>query len=94
MSGMRAVWINTIAALSCAVGMAHAQDAQQYPTKPVRFIVGFAPGGFTDVMARLLAGRLSETWSQQVIVENRPGGGSIIATSLAGVRRSPAPTGC
>ena len=80
MSVMRAAWINTIAALSCAVGMAHAQDAQQYPTKPVRFIVGFAPGGFTDVMARLLAGRLSETWGQQLIVENRPGGGSIIAT--------------
>jgi tripartite-type tricarboxylate transporter receptor subunit TctC len=82
MSNVRNVCINAIAALSCAVGMAHAQDAQQYPSKPVRFIIGFAPGGFTDLMARLLAGRLSEMWGQQVVADNRPGGGSIIATEI------------
>ena len=79
---MRTMCIATAAALSCAVGPAYAQDAQQYPSKPVRFVIGFAPGGFTDLMARLLASRLSETWGQQVIAENRPGGGSIIATEI------------
>ena len=77
---MRALCVTTLAALSCAAGIAHAQDAQPYPAKPVRFIIGFAPGGFTDLMARLLAGRLSEMWGQQVVADNRPGGGSIIAT--------------
>ena len=85
---MHAVGITIIAALSCAAGTAHAQDAQQYPAKPVRFVVGFAPGGFTDLMARLLAGRLSETWGQQVVADNRPGGGSIIATDI--VAKAPA----
>ena len=79
---MRITRIATAAALSCAVGLTHAQDAQQYPSKPVRFVIGFAPGGFTDLMARLLATHLSETWGQQVIAENRPGGGSIIATEI------------
>ena len=78
---MRAVCIGLIGAFSCASGLAHAQDAA-YPGKPVRFILGFAPGGFTDLMARLLAGRLSETWNQQVVVDNRPGAGSIIATEI------------
>jgi tripartite-type tricarboxylate transporter receptor subunit TctC len=80
MWGLRSVLFIAVSALSCAAGLARAQDAQQYPSKPVRFIVGFAPGGFTDLMARLLAGRLSETWNQQVVVDNRPGAGSIIAT--------------
>jgi tripartite-type tricarboxylate transporter receptor subunit TctC len=70
------------AALALGASMAHAQDAPQYPGKAVRIVLAFAPGGFTDVMARLLAGRLSETWGQQVVVDNRPGGGSIIATDL------------
>jgi tripartite-type tricarboxylate transporter receptor subunit TctC len=79
---MRIVCIATAAAFSCAASPAYAQDAQQYPSKPVRFVIGFAPGGFTDLMARLLASRLSETWGQQVIPDNRPGGGSIIATDI------------
>src|SRR6188474_2285081 len=85
---MRTVCITTIAVLSCAAAIAHAQDAQQYPSKPVRFVIGFAPGGFTDLMARLLAARLSETWGQQVIPDNRPGAGSIIATET--VAKAPA----
>ena len=88
MFSLRAVSVMTIAALSCAAGLAHAQGAQPYPAKPVRFVLAFAPGGFTDLMARLLAGRLTEMWSQQVIVDNRPGGGSIIATDL--VAKAPA----
>src|SRR5262247_2015830 len=62
--------------------LAQAQDAQ-YPSRPIRFLVGFAPGGFTDVMARAIAAKLSESWSQQVVVDNRPGASTTIAADLA-----------
>jgi tripartite-type tricarboxylate transporter receptor subunit TctC len=62
--------------------------AQTYPARPVRIIVGFAPGGATDILARLLGQRLSERLGQQFIVENRPGAGTNIATEA--VVRAPA----
>ena len=51
-----------------------------YPTKPIRFISPFAPGGSTTAMARLIGQKLTESWGQQVIVDNRPGGNTIIGT--------------
>jgi len=64
---------------SFAAGLAHAQN---YPNKSVRLIVPFAAGGSTDVIARILAPRLSEAWGQQVLVDNRPGGNTVIGTDI------------
>jgi tripartite-type tricarboxylate transporter receptor subunit TctC len=57
--------------------------AQIYPTRPVRLLVGFPPGGGSDVGARIIASRLSEVWGQQVIVENKPGAGGHLAIDVA-----------
>lgn len=62
--------------------------AQSYPVKPIRTIVPYAPGGISDRLARQVGQRLTAAWSQQIIVENRPGGGTNVGTEL--VMRSPA----
>ncbi len=62
--------------------------AQAYPTKPVRILVGFLPGGGSDIFGRLIAQSLTERLGQQVVVENRPGAGATIATEAV-VRSAP-----
>jgi tripartite-type tricarboxylate transporter receptor subunit TctC len=66
----------------------HVAKAQAYPLRPVHIIVGFAPGGGTDIMARLIGSWLSNRLGEQVVVENRPGAGTNIATES--VVRAPA----
>src|SRR5512145_695215 len=69
------------AALTCLV--AGAAAAQQYPSRPIRLIVPFAPGGGTDMVARVIQPKLSERLGTAVVVDNRGGAGAIIGTGLA-----------
>src|SRR5258707_10354539 len=68
-----------------SIGGASALD---YPTRPVRWVVGYPPGGATDILARLIGQRLSERLGQQFVIENKPGAGNNIATE-AGVNAEP-----
>jgi tripartite-type tricarboxylate transporter receptor subunit TctC len=74
--------IAVILAALCLAASAPQLFAQSYPAKPVRIIVGYPPGGTVDFMARIIATRLSDTFKQQVIVDNRPGGGTVIGTEI------------
>jgi tripartite-type tricarboxylate transporter receptor subunit TctC len=71
----------TLAALAAALFTATAW-AQAWPTKPIRVLVGFSPGGGTDILARLIGQKLSDAWGVQVVVDNRPGASGVIAADL------------
>ncbi|MEO8442401.1 MAG: tripartite tricarboxylate transporter substrate-binding protein, partial [Betaproteobacteria bacterium] len=71
---MRAV----LAAVAAAAAQAQPVCAQNYPNRPIRFVVPFSPGGAADVPGRILTQKLTEALGQQVVVDNRPGAGSTI----------------
>ena len=77
---MNKTWHRTLA---CALLTATATFAADFPTKPIRLIVPYPPGGGNDTIARLLAQKVQEDWGQQLIVDNRPGAGATIGTALA-----------
>ena len=74
-------------AFIAALAFPGTAPAQTYPAKPIRYIVGYTPAGTADMLARAVGQKLAEAWGQQVIVENRPGGGTNIATEM--VAKSP-----
>lgn len=73
----RALAITALASFSAA---ALAQDASKWPDRPVRLVVGFVPGGGTDVSARILSAKLSDVLGEQIVVENKPGASGLIAS--------------
>jgi tripartite-type tricarboxylate transporter receptor subunit TctC len=76
--------IGCVAAVLMPLTAAAQGAAQGFPLRPVRFIVGFVPGGVADLLARALAQKLTDAWGQQVIVDNRAGGGGVISMQLVG----------
>ena len=84
---MRTYWLMTaILGLLLAAGGVHAQ--QKYPTKPIRLIVAFPPGGGADIVARVMAQKVTESFGVPVVVDNRPGAAGMIGTEIA-VRANP-----
>ena len=80
---LNAVRTAAVVLSACVVSFANSNaHAQAYPVRAVRAIVPFTPGGGTDFIARVVLQKLSETWGQPVVVENRPGGTTIVASQL------------
>jgi tripartite-type tricarboxylate transporter receptor subunit TctC len=71
-----------------AVATMPAALAQNYPTRPIRIIAQFTPGTSTDILARVIGGKLTEAWGQQVVIDNRPGAGGVVGTDL-GAKAAP-----
>ncbi|MGZ5729401.1 MAG: Bug family tripartite tricarboxylate transporter substrate binding protein, partial [Burkholderiales bacterium] len=86
-AGMKSSKLRALA-LCIALATVGVAQAQRYPNKPVRLLVGFAPGGGVDVTARIVASKLSELWGQPMIVDSRAGAGGTIATDI--VAKAPA----
>ena len=70
------------AGLTLGLGAAVAQDSHAYPTKPIRIVVPYVPAGLSDTLARAIGQKLTETWGQPVIVENRPGANGAIGSEV------------
>jgi tripartite-type tricarboxylate transporter receptor subunit TctC len=79
-SRMRSVYRAAFVGFTVAVaGLAHAAD---FPTRPIRYVVAFAPGGVNDILARIIGQKLTESWGPAVIVDNRPGAGGNLGAEI------------
>ena len=84
---LRAIAMLVTAALVAVPGVAQAQhpstrSGQGFPTKPIRIVVPFSPGGGTDTLSRIIGQKMSENWGQAVVMENRTGAGGMIGTAI------------
>jgi tripartite-type tricarboxylate transporter receptor subunit TctC len=79
----KAVPIAAFVAAPILLAAALPLAAQTFPSKPIRFVIPYPPGGASDVTARLIGLKMSEAWNQQVVIDNRPGANGIIALDLA-----------
>src|SRR5438046_10118423 len=76
-------WVRLLGLAGLAFATAaFGQAAKTYPDKPVRVVVGYSPGGLPDTIARLIGQKLSERWSQQFVVENKPGANGILGAEF------------
>lgn len=79
--------MNRLLAVMCAlaamIGIGQPAGAQEYPARPIRMLVPFAPGGNTDILARAVAQRMTDSWHTPIVVDNRPGGNGFIAADIA-----------
>lgn len=83
MSGLKGFAFATAIATALIAAMAsHAQTKQTFPAKPIRLVVAFSAGGTPDTLARMFGPKMSETWKQPIVVENRPGAGGTIAAAI------------
>ena len=89
MTGLqRRHFLRLAAGIAALPALSRVAGAQAFPSRPVRLLIGFAPGGGTDVMARAIQGGLAERLGQAIVIENRPGGGTNIATEAV-IRAAP-----
>ncbi len=80
---MKVAWLAlSLYCATTAMAAAQADPAPGFPSKPIRWIVGFAPGASNDVIARTVAARLTEIWGRQIIIDNRPGAGGMIGGDI------------
>ena len=82
MDSLQRIAIASFISIGLAVAAPGVQAQQKYPVKPIRLVVAFTPAGTTDILARMVAPGMSETWGQPLVIENRPGAGGALAAAI------------